>query len=43
MTKKTVSPDVYALSTIIFVAVFVLLIFYNTLQSKSEARRGGNV
>ena len=43
MTKKTVTPDVYALSTIIFLAVFVLLILYNMLQSKSEARRGVNV
>lgn len=42
MTKKTVTPDVYALSTIIFLAVFVLLIFYNTLQTKSDLRRGVN-
>ena len=40
MTKKTVSPDVYALSTIIFLAVFVLLILYNALQSKADSRRG---
>jgi len=39
MTKKSVTPDTYALSTIIFVAIFVLLIFYNTLQSKSEKRK----
>ena len=39
MTKKSVTPDTYALSTIIFVAVFVLLIFYNMLQSKSEKRK----
>lgn len=43
MTKKTVTPDVYALSTIIFLAVFVLLILYNMLQSKSDSRRGINV
>lgn len=43
MTKKTVTPDAYALSTIVFMAVFVLLILYNTLQSKSESRRGYNV
>ena len=43
MTKKTVTPDVYALSTIIFLAVFVLLILYNMLQTKSESRRGMNV
>lgn len=40
MTKKTVTPDVYALSTIIFIAVFVLLILYNTIQNKSDAKRG---
>ena len=42
MTKKTVTPDVYALSTLIFLAVFVLLIFYNVLQSKADSRRGFN-
>ncbi len=44
MTKKSVTPDTYALSTIIFFVVFALLIFYNMLQSKSEkqaaARKG---
>lgn len=40
MTKKTVTPDVYALSTIIFIVVFVLLILYNIVQNKSEKRRG---
>lgn len=39
MTKKSVTPDTYALSTIIFVAVFVLLILYNMLQTKSEKRK----
>lgn len=43
MTKKTVSPDVYALSTLIFLAVFVLLVLYNALQTKSDSRRGLNV
>ena len=43
MTKKTVTPDAYALSTIVFMAVFVLLILYNTLQSKVDSRRGVNV
>ncbi len=36
MTKKTVTPDTYALSTIIFATVFVLLVLYNTIQNKSE-------
>ncbi len=39
MTKKTVTPDVYALSTLIFIVVFVLLVLYNTLQNKSEKGR----
>ena len=38
MTKKTVKPDAYALSTLIFITVFVLLILYNILQSKSEKK-----
>ncbi len=42
MTKKTVTPDVYALSTLIFLSVFVLLILYNILQTKSDSRRGLN-
>ncbi len=42
MTKKTVTPDVYALSTLIFISVFVLLVLYNTVQTKSEQRRGMN-
>ncbi len=41
MTKRTVTPDVYALSTFIFIAVFALLVLYNTLQTKSEKRRAG--
>lgn len=43
MTKKTVTPDVYALSTLIFICVFMLLVLYNALQSKSDSRRGLNV
>lgn len=43
MTKKTVKPDVYALSTLVFVVIFVLLILYNVVQTKSEQRRNGNV
>lgn len=40
MTKKTVTPDVYALSTFIFISVFVLLVLYNVLQTNSERKRG---
>lgn len=38
MTKKSVTPDTYALSTLIFIAIFVLLIFYNVLQSKNDKK-----
>ncbi len=38
MTKKSVTPDTYALSTLIFIAVFLLLIFYNMLQTRAEKR-----
>lgn len=40
MTKKTVTPDTYALSTFIFASVFLLLVLYNALQTKAEKRRG---
>ena len=35
MTKKKVKPDMYALSTIIIVSVFVLLLVSNLKSSKS--------
>ncbi len=38
MTKKTVTPDAYALSTIIFVVIFALLVLYNTIQNKSQKK-----
>ena len=40
MTKKTVKPDMYALSTIVIISVFVLLIISNVKSSrKSNAAR----
>ncbi len=36
MTKKRVTPDIYALSAIIFVTILVLLILINLSQKKSE-------
>ncbi len=36
MIKKSVKPDIYALSTLIFVAVLVLLIIYNFTESSDE-------
>ncbi len=41
MTKKRVTPDMYALSSIIFVAVLVLLLAMNFAQAKAEKREGG--
>ena len=38
MTKKKVTPDMYALSTLIFVAILVLLILSNIITSKSEKK-----
>lgn len=38
MTKKSVRPDTYALSTLIFITVFILLVLYNILQNKTEAK-----
>lgn len=39
MTKKSVTPDTYALSTLIFISVFVLMVLYNVLQTKSEKKQ----
>ena len=39
MTKKRVKPDMYALSTLIFVAMFVLLILMNVAQSRSDKKQ----
>ncbi len=35
MTKKTVTPDTYALSTIMFGVIFVLLMLYNIVGNKN--------
>lgn len=39
MTKKRVKPDMYALSTLIFGAMFVLLILMNVAQSWSDKKQ----
>ena len=39
MTKKRVKPDMYALSTLIFVAVLVLLILMNVMQAHAENKQ----
>ncbi len=38
-TKKSVKPDIYALSTVIFIAVLLLLILVNIVQAKSENKK----
>jgi len=41
MTRKSVTPDTYALSTLIFVAVLILLILINVSQAKSDKKMKG--
>lgn len=41
MTKKRVTPDMYALSTIIFAVVFVLLVLVNVAQNRNENKEKG--
>ena len=38
MTKKRVTPDMYALSTLIFIAILVLLVLINVAQAKGEKK-----
>ncbi len=41
MTKRTVTPDMYALSTLIFGSVLLLLVLSNVLSARSESRHMG--
>ena len=38
MTKKRVKPDMYALSTLIFAAIFLLLLLSNIMQARNEKK-----
>jgi len=38
MTKKRIAPDMYALSTILFLSIFVLLIVSNVVQNRTEKK-----
>ena len=38
MTKKRVTPDMYALSTLIFIAILLLLILSNVTSAKGEKK-----
>lgn len=42
MTKKRVTPDMYALSTLIFVAILILLVLVNVFQSKSDESKSAH-
>jgi len=42
MTKKTVKPDMYALSTVIFVTILLLLTAVNILQARAEKKQRKN-
>lgn len=39
MTKRRVTPDIYALSTLIFLSVLVLLILINVAQARSDKKK----
>ncbi|MBR1422855.1 MAG: ABC transporter permease [Ruminococcus sp.] len=41
MTRRKVSPEINALSTIIFVVVVVILIVKNTIENRSRKAKGG--
>lgn len=43
MTKKRVTPDMYALSTLVFFVILLLLVFMNIAQSKSNKKIKGEV
>lgn len=43
MTKKRVTPDMYALSTLVFFVILILLVFMNIAQSKSNKKVKGEV
>jgi spermidine/putrescine transport system permease protein len=42
MTKRRVTPDMYALSTIMFVSVLLLLILFNFAQSRANRKKADN-
>lgn len=39
MTKKRVTPDMYALSTIMFIVILVLLVLVNVLQAQGDNKK----
>ncbi len=43
MSKRGVNPSINALSTIMFVTIFVLLVLINTYQTKGKRKRQANI
>lgn len=43
MTKKRVKPDMYALSTLIFVSILILLILTNVAQARGENKKNKKI
>ena len=43
MTKKRVKPDMYALSSLIFIAIFLLLLLSNIAQARAERKQKSTV
>ncbi len=43
MTKKKVTPDMYALSTLIIVVIFIMLLVSNLQKGRKSAKKGGTV
>lgn len=41
MTKKKVTPDMYALSTLVITVIFILLVISNIRSSRAEQKKGG--
>ena len=39
MTKKSVSPKIYALATIIFFAILILLLVTNAISARDEKKQ----
>ncbi len=43
LTKKRVKPDMFALSTLMFVVILILLVFMNIAQSRAERREAKKI
>ena len=39
MTRKKVSPEINALSTVMFLVILAIILFYNYLDGRREARK----